>query len=109
MKVDVLERKPGIYVIHLEGEVDMSNSPEVRNVLLPIFKKKPSHLIVDLADVSYIDSSGIATLVEGLQLSLKGGVRLTLAAMGSAVGAVFELAYLKEVFEIVPDVEQLFQ
>lgn len=109
MKVDVREREPGIYVIRVAGEVDMSNSPDVRNVLLPTFRKGPSHVIVDLSGVSYIDSSGIATLVEGLQLARAGGGRLTLAGMSSAVEAVFELAYLKDVFEIVPDVEQLFQ
>jgi len=108
VKVDASERKPGIFVVHIEGDVDMSSSPDVRNVLLPIFQKSPSHLIVDLSEVPYIDSSGIATLVEGLQLSRKGGVRLTLAGMSSTVESVFELAYLKEVFEIVAGVEQLF-
>lgn len=109
MKVEIMERKPGIYVLHIDGDVDMSNSPNVRKVLVPTFEKGPSHIIVDLSGVSYIDSSGIATIVEGLQLSRKSGVRLTLAGMGSTVEAVFELAYLKDVFEIVPDVEQLLQ
>lgn len=109
MKIDVFERKPGVYVIRIEGDVDMSNSPDVRNVLLPTFQKEPSHVIVDLSGVPYIDSSGIATLVEGLQLSRKCSARLTLAGMGQTVEAVFELAYLKEVFEIVSDVEQLFR
>jgi anti-sigma B factor antagonist len=109
VKVEVVERKPGVYVIRVEGEVDMSNSPDVRNVILPTFQKSPSHVVVDLSGVSYIDSSGIATLVEGYQLARAGGGRLTLAGMSSGVEAVFELAYLKDVFEIVPDVEQLFQ
>jgi len=60
----------------------MSTSPEVRKALLSVFKKGPSHIIMDLAGVLYIDSSGIATFVEGLQLSRKGVTRFTLAGAG---------------------------
>lgn len=105
MKIDVAERKPGTCVITVEGEVDMSTSPGLRNVLLSAFKKGASHILVDLSGVPYIDSSGIATLVEGLKLSRKGDVRFTLAGARPSVEAVFELAYLKSVFEMVPQVE----
>jgi anti-sigma B factor antagonist len=107
VKVNVSERKPQVFVITAEGEVDMSTSPDLRSALLSVFKKSPSHVLVDLAGVSYIDSSGIATLVEGLQLSRKGDVRFTLAGASPPVEAVFDLAYLKTVFEMVPSVEGL--
>lgn len=109
MKIGVAERRPGVVVITLEGEVDMSTSPEVRKALLPLFSNKATHIAVDLKGVPYIDSSGIATLVEGLQLSKRSGARFTLAGAGRSVEAVFELAYLKSVFEMVPDVEGLFE
>lgn len=107
LNIQVREVKTGTYVIALEGELDMSTSPQVRNTLLPLFQKKSAHIIVDLSGVPYIDSSGIATFVEGLQLSRKGKTRFTLAGASTAVESIFELAYLKSVFEMAPDVQEL--
>ena len=108
MKVDVTEKKPGVIVVAVEGEVDMSTSPEVRKILLPVFKNA-EQVIVDLSGVPYMDSSGIATLVEGLQQARKGNVRFTLAGTRAPVEAVFELAYLKSVFEMVPGVDEALE
>lgn len=109
MNITTTERKTGIFVVGLEGDLDMSTSPQVRNILLPIFKKGASHIIVDLSGVPYIDSSGIATFVEALQLSRRGSVRFTLAGAGRTVESIFELAYLKNVFEMAPDVERVLK
>lgn len=107
MKSRVTEKEKGIFLVALEGDLDMSSSPQVRNTLLPLFRKSPSHIIVDLSGVPYIDSSGIATFVEGLQFSRKGNVRFTLAGATPTVESIFELAYLKSVFEMVPNVDGL--
>ena len=107
MNIQVNEKRPGVFVVSLAGDLDMSSSPQVRNILLPIFRKKVAHLIVDLAEVPYIDSSGIATFVEALQLARKGQVRFSLAGAGQTVESIFELAYLKNVFEMAPDVNGL--
>lgn len=108
MKTALEEKAPGVFVVSLQGDVDMSTSPELRSQLIPLFQQHPSHVVVDLSGVPYIDSSGIATLVEALQMSRKGSVRLTLAGANPTVESVFELAYLKEVFEMVPSLAGLF-
>ncbi|MFZ2447866.1 MAG: STAS domain-containing protein [Syntrophobacteraceae bacterium] len=107
MKIQVTEKKPGIILLVLEGDLDMSTSPQVRNALMPLFRKAPSHVIVDLSGVPYIDSSGIATFVEGLQFSRKGNIRFTLAGATPTVESIFDLAYLKSVFEMAPDANRL--
>ncbi len=109
MKIQVDERKPGVFVVSLSGDLDMSSSPQVRNILLPIFRKTASHIVVDLTDVPYIDSSGIATFVEALQLSRKGKVRFSLAGACRRVESIFDLAYLKNIFEMAPDTNQLIE
>jgi len=109
VKIEVARRNARVFVMSLEGELDMSNSPDVRNALLPLFKDEPTHIVVDLSRVPYVDSSGIATFVEGLQLSRKNNVRFTLAGATPTVEAVFDLAYLKNVFEMVPSLEGLFE
>ena len=107
MNIQVDERKPGVFVVSLGGDLDMSASPQVRKVLLPIFRKNASHVIVDLKDVPYIDSSGIATFVESLQLSRKGQIRFSLAGACRRVESIFELAHLKTIFEMAPDTNEL--
>jgi len=106
VKIHVSEKTPGTFLMALEEDLDMSTSPQVRNTLLPLFsKKKASHIVVDLSGVPYMDSSGIATFVEGLQLSRKNSIRFTLAGATPTVTSIFELAYLKDVFEMFPDVD----
>jgi len=109
LKIQVDERKPGVFVVSLAGDLDMSSSPQVRNILLPLFRKQASHIVVDLTEVPCIDSSGIATFVEALQLSRKGQVRFSLAGACRRVESIFDLAYLKNIFEMAPDTNQLIE
>ncbi len=105
MTVEVQERAPGVYLVRPQGEVDMSTSPELRKVLVPLFCPGTKLVLVDLSQVPYMDSSGIATLVEGLQLSQRGAIGFALAGLSSSVRAAFEVAHLMEVFRVVSDLE----
>jgi anti-sigma B factor antagonist len=109
VKICVQERQPQVYMVAVEGEIDMSTSPDLRAQLAPLFQKGTAHVIVELSGVSYIDSSGIATLVEGLQLSRRDDIRLTIAGARPSVEAVFDLAYLKGIFEMVQRIEDCLQ
>lgn len=90
----------GAVVVVVSGEVDMNTSPEVRSVLNPLFAEKPRALVVDLSEVSYMDSSGIATMVEGLQWSHRNQIPFRLSGMTAAVRDVFEMARLESLFDI---------
>ena len=94
------------YIVQVSGEVDMSNSPAVRETLIDLTNKKTQAIVVDLQGVTYMDSSGIATLVEGLQESMAYGGKFRLASLTPKVMQVFELARLTDVFEIFADVSQ---
>lgn len=89
-------------VVALDGEVDLSRAPEVRGLLLDCVARGRD-VLVDLSRVSYIDSSGIASLVEALQLAGRNAVRLALVAVSAEALRVFELARLDRVFTIYPD------
>lgn len=85
----------------LEGDVDLQNSPEVRKILLvAVDRKRP--VVVDLSGVDYIDSSGIAALVEALQRSRNNGIDLVLASVSNAALRVLQLARLDTVFRLFP-------
>ena len=92
----------GIVLIRLSGEVDLSWSQQVRKAVLAALEDHPA-VGVELSQVSYIDSSGIAALVEGFQSARARGSRFALVAVSDAVRAVLELARLDRVFLIVSD------
>ena len=97
------EKKDAIALVHVEGEIDMFTSPNLRDTLLPFFKPETPAVIVDLSGVTFMDSSGIATLVEGLQWSKKEGRKFILAGLGETVFNALSLTKLDNVFSIEPD------
>jgi anti-sigma B factor antagonist len=90
----------GIKVIALSGEIDMYSSPALREELMGLINKKVTPLLVDLKKVSYIDSSGIATFVEGLKRMMSYRGRLKLIGPLESVREIFNFSKLDKVFEI---------
>lgn len=94
-------------VVDLKGAVDLYSSPQARKTILASIKEGDSPLVmVNLGEVSYIDSSGVATLVEGLQLAKKRGCQFFLVGLSPASKEVFELARLDKVFKIFTSEEE---
>ena len=102
MKHRIEQKGEGI-VVSFEGDVDLQSSPVARDVLLDAVERS-GRVVVDLSAVGYIDSSGIAALVEALQRSRQrqGGASLALAAVSDPVLRVLRLARLDRVFTIHP-------
>lgn len=86
-------------VVMLGGEVDLSWSAQVRREVLDALPRAP-RVAVDLSAVSYIDSSGIAALVEGFQNARGKGQPFELVSVSAPVLAVLKLARLDRVFQI---------
>jgi len=103
MKHEITEQQ-GVTVIALRGEVDLDNSPAARKLLLESIDDA-NRVLVDLSDVTYIDSSGVASLVEALQVSKKNDTGFALAAASEPTRRVLELARLDKVFTIYETVE----
>jgi anti-sigma B factor antagonist len=108
--VEVTTRQEGGFtIVAVSGEVDLYSSPRMREAILAGVSRKNPRVIVDLTKVSYMDSSGIATLVEALQLTRKHSGRLVVAGLSERVREVFELARLESVFELSPTVAAAVQ
>ena len=99
MKVESEERD-AVIVIRVEGDVDLYSSPELRSAVLEAVPRASAGVEVDLGEVTYMDSSGVATLVEGLRSANEHEVRFTLTKPSEAVMKVLELARLDSVFEV---------
>ncbi len=101
-----MPRKDRPNVLPLEGEIDLHVSPNVTASLRMMIEKKPKQLIVDLSRVTYIDSSGLAALIEGMQNAEEYGGKFALAGLQETIRTIFEIARLDQVFQIFPDVDE---
>ena len=87
-------------IVALSGDVDMATSPEARRVFLDLVDKKTPKILVDLSAVSWMDSSGVATLVECFQNTRKYGGKLRLFGLPENVKEIFALARLDTIFDV---------
>ncbi len=92
-------------VLPLDGEIDLHVSPNVASSLRAIIESKPPRVVVDLARVTYIDSSGLAVLIEGMQNVEAYGGKFVLAGIQENVRPIFEIARLDQIFLIFPHVD----
>jgi anti-sigma B factor antagonist len=92
-------------VVDVNGDIDMGTSPGLRKTLLESLKATP-RLVVNLSGVRYIDSSGIASLVEVLKEARNKQKRLVLFGLNTAVREVLQLTRLIKIFEIRETEEQ---
>ena len=101
-----IEERQGATIVHLVGEVDLNVSPKLRSRLKELTSQRKALVIIDMASVPYIDSSGVATLVECLQsVSRYHGV-LRLCSLTKRASGVFEISRLDTVFRIYPTLEE---
>jgi len=98
--VDIkVEAQPPYKIVRLSGDVDLHSSPQAREAILACLKQK-SPLLVELSAVTYMDSSGVASLVEGYQTARRLGLEFGLVAVAPAAMNVLKLARLDTVFPI---------
>ena len=95
-------------VLRLAGNVDLEHSPDIRKTLLDAVAERVN-VLVDLSEVTYIDSSGIACLVEALQTARSRGANLGLISVSRQAMRVLELARLDMVFSIHDDLASALQ
>jgi len=99
-----VREEQGYHIVTLTGEIDLESSPQARQILLETVNQSLK-LLIDMATVTYIDSSGIATLVEAFQRAKKKGGQVAFICLNHAVVRVLTLARLDKVFTIHADIE----
>jgi anti-sigma B factor antagonist len=99
MKIESVDYK-GKKIIAITGDVDMYSSPELRNEMMAHIGNKATALYINLESVTYIDSSGIATFVEGLKSMKLYGGKLRFCGIPDSILEIFRFSKLDRVFEI---------
>jgi anti-sigma B factor antagonist len=94
-------------IFDVTGDIDLANSPEVRKALLKELREtRTPRVVMNLSKVRYIDSSGVASLVEGLKASRDVGSRFILFGLSPSAREVLQLSRLLKIFEVYDNEEQ---
>ena len=112
MTIEVESINNGV-IIRISGEIDLSVSPEVKEKILEQLElNKKEHnfniaksVYADLSGVSYIDSSGIASLIQSHQQAAKDGVNFYLFKTSEEVLKVIKLARLDSIFKLTDTIQ----
>ncbi len=91
------------YILQVTGDVDMESSPRLRDEIKKCIKKKPANIKLHLQDVPYIDSSGIAVLIEGMKWTQKKKINYALLNISDSVRDVLQMSKLLSVFTVEGD------
>lgn len=106
MHVAIESPQTGITVVRPQGTLDMNSVPAFRHTLAAEVQRAGRGLIVVLSEVTFMDSSGVAVLIEGLKWSRARSLPYLLTQLTPAVQMVIELARLEHFFAIATSVEE---
>ncbi len=106
LTIDIEALRAGA-IVRLRGEVDMDSSPNLRGRLLELVDQRTEKAIIDLKEVTLMDSSGVGTLVEFKRKLAKLGGDVILAAPGARVRSVLEITQLDKFFTLAATVDEV--
>ena len=101
-----MEQKNGVSVVRIEGDIDINTSPDVRKYFDKLVTEKKGNFVINLENVPYVDSSGLATLVEILKRVRATSGTLKLTNLSGKVLGLFEITKLNKLFTIAADEEE---
>ena len=90
-------------VLELGGEIDLKCFVELKNKFKEIYCDKPQVIVVNMTQVEFMDSSGLATLVGALKWCKQNNSELKLVGLNQDVRSVFEICRLESIFQIYND------
>jgi anti-sigma B factor antagonist len=93
-------------VLSVRGEIDVSTAPTLRDHLVQTSQRGHETVVVDLAEVTFLDSTALGVLVGGLKRFRAAGGELRLVVTGRNVSKVLEITGLDDVFPVYQSVEQ---
>jgi anti-sigma B factor antagonist len=101
IEIDI-ERSGVRSVVHVEGDINWETSPKLRSAILDLFDNRHQrYVVMDLNQVAHMDSSGVSTLIEGLQAARRSNGRFVLSGLAPSARHVLQLTRLASIFEIV--------
>lgn len=96
-------------LVYLEGRLNADSSPEVKALLHQYIKDGTQKIIINLEQVPFIDSSGLASLVSALRLVRENGGNIILCGVQAQAQTIFRLTMLDRIFTIYPTLAEARQ
>lgn len=100
-----VRRESGAVVVALAGELDLYNANDVREALIGLTAEEPARLVVDLAEVTFIDSTALGVLIEA-RSRMANRRAFLLAAPGMETKRALEISGLDKHFSVHDSVDQ---
>jgi anti-sigma B factor antagonist len=100
--VTTLDQRGRSTTVALHGEIDVLTVDQVRMALATALAAHPHELVIDLTDLTFIDSTGLGALITGFQRARDAGARFRLAHPTPAVRQILVLSGLLEVVDLTP-------
>jgi len=100
-----VREQDGVTVLAPRGPIDVSHALELRDLIAGTIERAGSRLVVDLTDVTLIDSSGVGIFVTAHRQADAAGAQFALAHPVGPVGRVFEMTRTNKLLRIYPSVE----
>jgi len=100
------EDKNGLIVCYIDGEIDINTAPEIKKHFEKVLSKKAPKIVINFSKVTYVDSSGLATLVEILKSMRIYGGKMRLSNLSPKIKSLFEITKLEKLFDIAADEAQ---
>ncbi|CAN5401442.1 anti-sigma factor antagonist BldG [soil metagenome] len=104
MQIDVTEPRTGASVLTLEGRLNMVSAPQLKTAITEAVEAGRTHVVVDLAGVGFMDSSGLGVLIAGLKRARQDGGDLRITGVTQQVATVLQLTNLDRVLHSYSDV-----
>jgi anti-sigma B factor antagonist len=101
-----VREQSGVKVVGLEGDIDVTGAPELRDLLAGLLGEHQARILLDLSDVAFIDSSGVGILVTAHRKADESGASFGLANPSGTVARVFELTRTNRLLRIFPTVDE---
>lgn len=101
-----ISERDGIRIVHLHGPIDVSQAMQLRDLLGAQVDSPSARVLLDLSDVSLIDSSGIGILVTAHRRADSQGARFGLAGATGTVARVFEMTRTNKLLSIYDSVDE---
>ena len=95
-----VEKIDGVAILTLEGEINVTNSVKLREVLIKITKEGLNKILVDFEKVAFIDSSGLAVLIEVVKLLKEKNGKLVLCNVNKKIRGIFEITKVYKLIDI---------
>ena len=110
LKIEHRDLKPGVVVIALAGRVMLGvESAQIETLVQELLKQGRRHFVFDLSGVTHIDSTGIGRFISSLNMTMREGGSLRMAAASGQVRDSFRVTRLDTIFMFYPDVESASQ